>query len=35
MILIVGDRGVVEPKLRALGYSKIQPVTYDGQRLGE
>jgi len=33
--LIVGDRKVVEPKLRALGYSKIQPVTYDGQRLTE
>ncbi len=31
--LIVGDRRVVEPKLRALGYSKIQPVTYDGERL--
>ncbi len=33
--LIVGDRKVVEPKLRALGYSKIQPVTYDGQKLPE
>ena len=33
--LIVGDRKVVEPKLRALGYAKIQPVTYDGQRLIE
>ena len=33
--LIVGDRKVVEPKLRALGYSKIQPVTYDGERLAE
>ena len=31
--LIVGDRKVVEPKLRALGYSKIEPVTYDGQKL--
>jgi zinc protease len=33
--LIVGDRKVVEPKLRALGYSQIQPVTYDGQKLTE
>jgi zinc protease len=31
--LIVGDRKVVEPQLRALGYSKIQPITYDGQKL--
>jgi zinc protease len=29
--LIVGDRKVVEPKVRSLGYSKIQPITYDGQ----
>ncbi len=35
LTLIVGDRKVVEPKLRALGYSKIQPVTYDGQKLTE
>ncbi len=28
--LIVGDRKTVEPKLRALGYTKIQPVSYDG-----
>jgi zinc protease len=33
--LIVGDRKVIEPKLRALGYSKIQPVSYDGQPLTE
>ncbi len=33
--LIVGDRKVVESKLRAMGYSKIQPVTYDGERLVE
>jgi zinc protease len=35
VILIVGDRKVVEPKLRALGYSKLQPITYDGQALDE
>ena len=35
VILIVGDRKVVEPKLRALGYSKLQPITYDGQALTE
>jgi zinc protease len=33
--LIVGDRKVVEPKLKALGYSKIQPVTYDGLNLAD
>ncbi len=33
--VIVGDRKVVEPKLRALGYSQIQPVTYDGQNFNE
>jgi zinc protease len=35
MTLVVGDRKVVEPKLRALGYSRIQPVTFDGQRIAE
>jgi zinc protease len=35
VILIVGDRKVVEPKLRALGYSKLQPITYDGRALTE
>ncbi len=29
--LVVGDRKAVEPKLRELGYSRIQPITYDGQ----
>ena len=33
--LVVGDRKVVEPRLRALGYSHIQPVTYDGKPLAE
>ncbi len=33
--LIVGDRKAVEPKLRALGYSRIQPVTYDGQGISD
>jgi zinc protease len=33
--LIVGDRKVVEPKLRAIGYSKLQPISYDGQALTE
>ncbi len=31
--LVVGDRTAVEPKLRAMGYSRIQPVTVDVQRL--
>jgi zinc protease len=33
--LIVGDRKVVGPKLKALGYSRIQPVTYDGEKRRE
>jgi hypothetical protein len=33
--LIVGDRKVVEPSLRALGFSKLQPITYDGHALKE
>jgi zinc protease len=30
VILIVGDRKTVEPKLKALGYAKIKAVNYDG-----
>jgi zinc protease len=33
--LVVGDRKVVEPKLRAMGFSRIKPVTYDGQDVAE
>jgi zinc protease len=35
VILIVGDRKLVVPKLEALGYAKIRPVTYDGQKTEE
>jgi zinc protease len=35
VILIVGDRKVIEPKLREAGYSKIQPITYDGRPITE
>jgi zinc protease len=33
--LIVGDRKVIEPKLKETGYSRIQPITYDGEKLAE
>jgi zinc protease len=35
VILIVGDRKVVAPKLTELGFSKIRPITYDGQDVQE
>jgi zinc protease len=33
--LVVGDRKVVEPKLRAMGYDQIQTITYDGEMIEE
>ena len=33
--LVVGDRKNVEPKLRAMGFDKIVPITYDGNMLGD
>ncbi len=33
--LVVGDRKVIEPKLRAMGYTQIQPITYDGKMVKE
>jgi zinc protease len=30
VVLVVGDRKAVEPRLRELGYTKIRPVTPDG-----
>jgi hypothetical protein len=35
VILIVGDRKLVTPKLEALGYTKIRPVTFDLQTAEE
>jgi zinc protease len=35
VVLIVGDRKAVEPKLRGLGYAKIQFVDHDGKPVKE